>query len=247
MKKLVSFLILFVLFGFIFSCSTYPPPNDRNPYRPMRKAQSTEVVGTLETMFLSYGIAGYRDENANISETAYLELLKIAKEKYGSNVDVVDVTWVETRWVSGLHNPSEFSAKGKVILVNSFAGLEQALIRASGHAMKKVSQNSVIAIIYITADDLMTTNYIYDELEFLLVKDGFIISDRSQLGLIRQEQNFQINGEVDDMSAVGIGKILGANIIITGKLESSSKTSRLRLRVLNTETGQVIGAASEKL
>ena len=127
------------------------------------------------------------------------------------------------------------------------AGIEDALLKASRDAMKNVSKNSVIAIIYITAQDRGIINYISDELEFILVKEGNIIADRSQLDLIRKEQNFQLNGEVDDKSAVSIGKILGANVIITGKLEGNDNLRRLRLRVLNVQTGQVIGAASEQL
>ena len=247
MKKTITVLAFFALIGFLFSCSELPPPNDKNPYKPMRASQKSAVVGTIETTFSSYGIAGYRDENKNISEEAYLALLKIAKEKYGINVDIVDVTWIEVQWVSGLNNPSEFSAKGKVITTNQFVGLEGALAKASKDAMKNVPQNSIIAIVYITADDIITTNYISDELEFIWFNEGFIISDRSQLTLLRQEQNFQINGEVDDASAVSIGKFLGANVIITGKIDGRGDLRRLRLRVLNTQTGQVIGVASERL
>ena len=247
MKKIITILTLFTLIGLLLSCSELPPPNDKNPYRPMRTSQKSSVVGTIETTFFNDSVAGYREDNRNISEAAYLELLKIAKEKYGNNIDIVDVTWIELQFVPGVGNPSEFAARGKVITLNQFVGLEGALARASKDVMKNVPNNSVIAIVYITADDTMTINYIFDELEFILVKEGYIICDRSQLALLRREQNFQINGEVDDASAVSIGKFLGANVIITGKLEGTNKTNRLRLRVLNTQTGQVIGAASERL
>jgi curli biogenesis system outer membrane secretion channel CsgG len=80
-----------------------------------------------------------------------------------------------------------------------------------------------------------------------MVNEGFIIIDRSQLDRIRLEQNFQLSGVVDDETAVSIGKVVGANIIITGSVTGTDSTRRLRLRALNTQTAQVMAVASERL
>ena len=64
---------------------------------------------------------------------------------------------------------------------------------------------------------------------------------------IRREQNFQLSGEVDDNTAVSIGKIIGANIIVTGRVDGEGNLRRLRLRALDTQTAQVVGVASERL
>ncbi|MCL2129678.1 MAG: penicillin-binding protein activator LpoB [Treponema sp.] len=242
MKK----LCLLVLAGFLFSCMSWPPPSPRNPYRPLRKAKNALVIDTIESEFLSYGIAGFRDDNARISGEAYNILLKLAKEKYGDGIDVVDVTWVETRWVAGVDNPSEFMANGKIIIFNN-AGIESALARAGRNVVKNIPKNSVIAIVYIAADNQITENYLANELENILVNEGYNLSARGQMDIIRQEQNYQLSGEVADDTSVRIGKILGANIIITGKLEGSGNLRRLMLRALNTETGLIVGSASEQL
>jgi hypothetical protein len=55
-----------------------------------------------------------------------------------------------------------------------------------------------------------------------------------------------LSGEVDDASAVSIGKFAGAAIAITGSVSGSNETRRLRLRALNTEDGQVLAVASEQ-
>ena len=244
-KKSISFILMSLMTLLLFSCMSWSPPTEKKPYKPIKKIKNVSVVNVIELDFLSHGIAGYRDENANISETAYKELLKAAKEKYGDNVDVADVTWVELKFNQS-PDPSEFYARGKVI-IKHIVGIEDALARAAKEAIKGIEKNSVIAIIYITAQDRAIINYIAGELEFIWFKEGYIITDRSQLDLLRQEQNFQISGEVDDGSAVSIGKILGADVIVTGIIDGYGNLQRLRLRVLDTETAQVLGVASEQL
>jgi hypothetical protein len=85
------------------------------------------------------------------------------------------------------------------------------------------------------------------ELEFIWVNKGYFITDRSQLDRLRREQNFQMSGEVDDATAVSIGKFAGADIIVTGRVDGEGNLRRLRLRALNTQTAQVVGVASERL
>ncbi|MDR3312273.1 MAG: CsgG/HfaB family protein, partial [Spirochaetaceae bacterium] len=88
--------------------------------------------------------------------------------------------------------------------------------------------------------------YIANELEFIMVGQGFVLIDRSQLDQLRREQNFQMSGEVDDDTAVSIGKVVGANAIITGSVTGTGDLRRLRLRAIHTQTAQVLAVASEK-
>jgi hypothetical protein len=239
--------ILPVFFIFFVSCMG-APPNQENVFRPVKKVPNAVVIGTVETVFVTNSVPGFISYNKRISEASYIELIKQAKKEYGNNVDVVNITWAD-RNISGSSFGDvryQISARGNVITINQNAGIEKALLRASKDIVKNVPLNSAIAIVYVTAQDKTLIDYISSELEFVLVKDGYIICDRSQLDLIRQEQNFQISGEVDDASAVSIGKILGANFIITGKVDGNNNLRRLRLRILNTQTAQVIGAASEE-
>jgi curli biogenesis system outer membrane secretion channel CsgG len=113
--------------------------------------------------------------------------------------------------------------------------------------MASIQPNSKIAIVYVSSSEPDTTEFIANELEYIMVNEGFTIIDRSQLDSIRQEQNFQLSGVVDDETAVSIGKIVGANIIITGSVTGTDSTRRLRLRALDIQTAQVMAVASERL
>jgi 2-phosphoglycerate kinase len=124
--------------------------------------------------------------------------------------------------------------------------IEGSLARAAGKIMEKVSPNSTMAIVYVTAPDPEIAEFIASELEFIMVEQGLTLIDRSQLDTIRQEQNFQLSDEVDDRQAVSIGKIAGANVILTGAVTGTGQIRRLRLRALDTQSARVLAATSER-
>jgi len=126
-------------------------------------------------------------------------------------------------------------------------GIENVLDRTAKAVLEKVPQRSRIAIVYITAPDRAIADYITGELEYIWVKEGYTITDRSQLDRLRQEQNLQLSSEVDDATAVSIGKFSGADIVVTGRVDGEGNLRRLRLRALDTQTAQVVGVASERL
>ncbi|MDR2807651.1 MAG: CsgG/HfaB family protein [Spirochaetaceae bacterium] len=125
-------------------------------------------------------------------------------------------------------------------------GVEGALAKGAQETLKNVQQKSNIAIVYITAPDKSTTDFITGELEYIWVNAGYTIIDRSQLDRLRREQDFQLSGEVDDETAVSIGKIAGADIIVTGRIDGEGNLRRLRLRAIDTQTAQVVGVSSER-
>jgi hypothetical protein len=135
---------------------------------------------------------------------------------------------------------------GSNAAANPSEGVEGSLERAAGKIIETAPAGSRVAIVYVTAADPDIVEYIAGELEFLLVNQGLTVIDRSQLDRIRQEQNFQLSGEVDDDHAVSIGKIAGANVIITGAVTGTGSLRRLRLRALDTQTAHVLSAASER-
>ncbi|MHC6203438.1 CsgG/HfaB family protein [Breznakiellaceae bacterium SP9] len=124
-------------------------------------------------------------------------------------------------------------------------GLDGALERAAQGLTEGLKKDARIAIINISSGDTAQAEFITEEIEVLLVKGGFTVVDRRELDRIRKEQNFQLTGDVDDDSIVSIGKFAGADIVITGSVSGANSTRRLRLRALNTQTAQVMAAASE--
>jgi curli biogenesis system outer membrane secretion channel CsgG len=73
-------------------------------------------------------------------------------------------------------------------------------------------------------------DYAVEDLEYNMVKaGGFSLVDRQRIEQIRNEQQFQTSGEVDDNSAVSIGKMAGANAVIIISVTYSDGSGRLTL------------------
>ena len=124
--------------------------------------------------------------------------------------------------------------------------IETALANAARVIINSVQQGNNIAITNFSSDDRSQSDFVTNELEFVLLKANLSLVDRSQLDVIRREQNLQLSGDVADDQIVSIGRFAGARLIITGSITGSDSTRRLRLRLLDTETGHIITAASER-
>lgn len=100
-----------------------------------------------------------------------------------------------------------------------------------------------IAFINIQSESAALTEYIIDGLIVNAVNDRiFAVVDRQQLDTVRAELNFNMSGEVSDQSAQAVGKMLGAQTIITGRVSQIGDIYRLNIRALETETVQVQGS-----
>jgi TolB-like protein len=104
----------------------------------------------------------------------------------------------------------------------------------------------VIAVLTIASNDNKLSESAIDELEFNLVDSKKVtIVDRNRLDQIRKEQNFQLSGDVSDDSAVSIGNMLGANIVIVGTISTTGSRGRITIRALDVKTAQIVTMARE--
>jgi Tol biopolymer transport system component/TolB-like protein len=86
------------------------------------------------------------------------------------------------------------------------------------------------------------SEYVIDGLIENTVNDGaFTAVDRQNLALVQQEMNFQLSGEVSDESAQAIGKMLGAQTIVSGAVSQIGDSYRLRVRAIGVETAEIQG------
>jgi hypothetical protein len=218
------------------------------------------ILGSVQVIFNAVGGAGFarRDVvNESIKQQAYIKLKEEAQKNYKDNIDIknIKISYIKDNGGGYWTSVGQWSATGDIVVFDSEKiqrkiindNLEEALTSAAEQIMEKIAKNSKIAIVYINSLDDNMTEYIADELEFILVSNNFLIVDRSQLDKLRDEQNFQMSGEVDDDTAVSIGKFVGADIIITGSISGIETMRRLRLRALNTQTAQVMAVASERI
>jgi TolB-like protein len=114
----------------------------------------------------------------------------------------------------------------------------QSIEQTATEIRQRLAAQTKIAILNFSSNWQGLSTYVIDELNNAIVRNGSLtVVDRQQLDLVRQEQNFQISGEVDDKSAQSIGKFLGAQSVLSGSFTVIGNTYRFRVRVIDVETG----------
>jgi TolB-like protein len=126
--------------------------------------------------------------------------------------------------------------------------LDVAIREASDYLNSNVTRGNKLAILNIQSSYPALSEYIIDELIANTVNDRiFSVVDRQQLDTIRAEQNFQMSGEVDDSSAQELGRMLGAQTIITGIVSKVGDNYRLRVRALSVQSAQIEGQFNKNI
>lgn len=75
----------------------------------------------------------------------------------------------------------------------------------------------------------------------------FKVIERGLLEKALQELKFNTTDLVDTANAKQLGKVVGADAIVTGTLTDLGQSVEVNARVITVESGEVIGAASEQL
>ena len=120
--------------------------------------------------------------------------------------------------------------------------LDVAIRETSDYLNGRIPAGSKIVILNIQSDSAKLSDYIAEELIANTVNDDILaIVDREQLDIIRAEQHFQLSSEVDDATALSIGRFLSAHTIVSGKISVMVDNYRLTVRALNVQTTQVQG------
>jgi len=126
--------------------------------------------------------------------------------------------------------------------------LDDAIRLASENIHNNIVEGYKIALLNFSSPSDYFSEYVLEELSDRLVEGKkLVVVTRNELDLIRQEEEFQMSGEVSDESAQSIGKKLGAQVIVTGSLTSIGRTYRFRIRVLNVETAVIMTSPSSDL
>ena len=85
--------------------------------------------------------------------------------------------------------------------------------------------------------------YVQEDVTSLLVDSGqFSVVERAKLGTLLEEIQLGQTGAIDPATAQKAGKLLGAEIILTGTLAAAGEQWNVNLRLVNTETGLITAA-----
>jgi hypothetical protein len=123
---------------------------------------------------------------------------------------------------------------------SSGLALDTAIEQAAERIENAFKSGTEIALVSVSSQSTQFSEYVLTYLETVLVNNGKLaVVDRSNLDRIREEQGFQLSGEVSDESAKAIGQLLGAGAIVTGGLVNLGDAYRLNLKAINVETARI--------
>ena len=118
--------------------------------------------------------------------------------------------------------------------------LDQTITRAARGVEEVLPQGTMVAILNFVSPSETFSDHVIEELTGKLVTGRKItIVDRRSLALIREEMSLQLSGDVSDESAQAIGRMLGAQSIVSGNLTNMGTFYRFRVRVINVETAAI--------
>ena len=131
---------------------------------------------------------------------------------------------------------------GSPARVSSADELDAAIRETSDYLNKQLPKGNKLVILNVQSEFPALSEYIIDELIANTVNDRiFSVVDRQQLNTIRAELDFQMSGEVDDATAQALGRMAGAQIIVSGAVSRVGDLYRLRIRALSVQSAQIEG------
>ena len=123
--------------------------------------------------------------------------------------------------------------------------MDKAIQLASKEINDALPAGTKVALLNFSSPSDAFSDYVLEEMSIYLVRGKkLVVVDRKEIDLIRKEMNFQMSGDVSDESAQEIGKMLGAQYIVSGSLVSLSDTHRFRTKVINVQSAAIDTASS---
>jgi hypothetical protein len=118
--------------------------------------------------------------------------------------------------------------------------LDAAIREAAAQMEARIPAKTMVALVSVASPSTAFSSQVLTRLESAIVSSGkLVVVDRANLDKVREEQGFQLSGEVDDDSAKAIGKLLGAGAIVTGTLTDLGDVYSLALKAINIDTAMV--------
>jgi hypothetical protein len=130
---------------------------------------------------------------------------------------------------------------------DSSYSLEAAISNSFERATRDLKKKSKVAVINVDSDNMDEGDYALEELTYLAVHSPkrFSVIDRRTIDAFRSTNGVGVPSYSNDYVLMLIGKLIGADIVISGRLHGTGELRRMRVKVLEVKTGRLIGDASE--
>ena len=135
-----------------------------------------------------------------------------------------------------------------MIFSQETSNTDNVILEVAQYLDKRLPAKSIVAVLNIESDNLMLSSYIIGELVNAIIELGNLVPvERDNIDLAKKELAFQLSGDVSDESAQAIGKMLGAQIIVSGKISAFDRMYLLEIKAISVETAAIMGTISKNI
>ena len=116
-----------------------------------------------------------------------------------------------------------------------------------GDLVEPAKHGMVVAVCPLLNEDGTLTTVgagIAEDLTTIMVQKKVSVVERSVMGMVLAELLAQNTTLFDEASAQKIGKLTGANVVLTGKIVPNKNAGRAYVRLISVETGKILFAVS---
>ena len=118
--------------------------------------------------------------------------------------------------------------------------LDDAVVRCARDIERELAQGAIVAVLNFESASPRFSNYVLDEMGKVLVRGGKVtVVERARLDRVHREMDFQTSGHVDDNSVQSIGKMLGAQSVISGSVEDMGSFYLIRFITIEVGSARV--------
>jgi tetratricopeptide (TPR) repeat protein len=119
------------------------------------------------------------------------------------------------------------------------SSISRAIVDAAARLEARLEPGERLAIVNISSPSAIFSDYVIEELALALTENNKItVVDRNALNfaLVQAELSFQMSGNVSDETQASIGKMLGAQSVLSASFVDMGDAYRFRLTVIRVET-----------
>ncbi len=123
--------------------------------------------------------------------------------------------------------------------------LDQAITRSVSSLSETLKKDTIVAVLNCQAPTSRLADYVLTESVFALVNQRkFVVVERADIQLVKDELDFQLSGDVSDESAQSIGQMLGAEVIVSCAIDDRNL---LRMKAIEVSTARLVAVSSEEV
>ena len=125
---------------------------------------------------------------------------------------------------------------GSAVFAQTMVTLEQAISDSVNEIENRLERGAKVMVLNFNSPSLRLTNYVLDEITTMLSGNGKLsVVEKVNLEFILRELRYQRSGDISDDTAQSIGRILGAQYIISGTIEESGSNYVIQFKTMSVE------------